>query len=116
MLLRDSRYDDAFFFVALFFAGALVAAAGAAALASSDAGRFMRSRTKFSTTDGSASVEISPSWSCSFAAILRRIRRMIFPERVLGRLGAHCRRSGAAMAPSSLRTQLRSSLCDESFG
>jgi hypothetical protein len=51
--------------------------------------RFMRLPTRSSTTAGSAKVEVSPSWSCSLAAILRRMRRMILPERVFGRLGAH---------------------------
>ena len=41
------------------------------------------------TTSGSASVEVSPKLSVSFAAILRRIRRMILPLRVFGRPGAH---------------------------
>ncbi|KMQ53429.1 hypothetical protein ACS96_28575 [Pseudomonas aeruginosa] len=43
------------------------------------------------TTPGSARVEVSPRLSSSLQAILRRIRRMILPERVFGRLGAHCR-------------------------
>jgi len=44
-----------------------------------------------STTLGSARVEVSPNSSLSVvpAAILRRIRRMILPERVLGNPGAH---------------------------
>ena len=42
-----------------------------------------------STTDESASVEISPNESISSAATLRKIRRIILPERVLGKLGAH---------------------------
>ena len=37
-------------------------------------------------------------------AILRRIRRMILPERVFGRPGAHWMTSGTAMGPISLRT------------
>src|SRR5690606_392396 len=37
-----------------------------------------------STTDGSRSVDTSPRFEVSPSAILRRIRRMIFPERVLG--------------------------------
>ena len=40
-----------------------------------------------STTDGSARVEVSPSWSSSPARIFRRMRRMILPDRVLGRSG-----------------------------
>ena len=42
-----------------------------------------------STTAGSASVEVSPRLSSSLAAILRRMRRMIFPDRVFGSPGAH---------------------------
>ena len=56
-------------------------------------------RTSCSTTDGSASVDMSPSWSTSFAAILRRMRRMILPERVFGRPGAHWMKSGVAIGP-----------------
>ena len=48
-----------------------------------------RFATRSVTTAGSASVDVSPRCSCSLAAILRRIRRMIFPERVLGSPGAH---------------------------
>jgi len=48
-----------------------------------------RLATRFSTTEGSASVLVSPRLSNSFSAILRRMRRMILPERVLGRPGAH---------------------------
>ena len=44
---------------------------------------------EFSTTEGSANVLVSPSESSSFSAILRKIRRMILPERVLGNPGAH---------------------------
>ncbi len=39
---------------------------------------FSRSLSNKSTIDGSASVEVSPSWSGAFSAILRRMRRMIF--------------------------------------
>mmetsp|Transcript_2388 Transcript_2388/g.3153 ORF Transcript_2388/g.3153 Transcript_2388/m.3153 type:complete len:243 (+) Transcript_2388:458-1186(+) len=42
-----------------------------------------------STTDGSARVEVSPREPKSFSAILRRMRRMILPDRVFGRPGAH---------------------------
>ena len=45
--------------------------------------------TNASTTCGSASVETSPIWSVWFSAILRRMRRMILPERVFGRPGAN---------------------------
>ena len=48
-----------------------------------------RFATRSVTTAGSASVEMSPRCSCSSAAILRRIRRMILPERVFGSPGAH---------------------------
>jgi len=51
--------------------------------------RFIRFSTRSSTTAGSAKVEISPKLSCSLAAILRRMRRIIFPERVLGSPGDH---------------------------
>jgi len=44
---------------------------------------------KSSTTVGSANVEVSPNVLISLAAILRKIRRMILPERVFGRPGAH---------------------------
>lgn len=43
-----------------------------------------------STTEGSASVDTSPRLSCWSAAIFLRIRRMIFPDRVLGRPGTIC--------------------------
>jgi|GEM_PF-3554735 len=45
--------------------------------------------TRSSTTPGSASVDVSPRLLCSLAAILRRMRRMILPERVFGRAGAN---------------------------
>ena len=72
-------------------------AAGAAAANAGERGReephhfpaWRRFATRSATTAGSASVEVSPSCSCSFAAILRRIRRMILPERVFGSPGAH---------------------------
>jgi len=51
--------------------------------------RFCRCCTRSSTTAGSASVDVSPSAPGSSSAILRRMRRMILPERVLGRLGAN---------------------------
>ena len=47
---------------------------------------------------------ISPSWSSSPAKILRRIRRMIFPDRVLGRSGTGKMAFGAANGPIDLRT------------
>src|SRR3546814_6676020 len=51
--------------------------------------RFILLLTRSSTTVGSASVLVSPRAEYSFSAILRRIRRMILPERVFGRPGAH---------------------------
>ena len=50
---------------------------------------FCRFLTRSSTTAGSANVVVSPRFSSSFAAILRRMRRMILPERVFGNPGAH---------------------------
>src|SRR5258708_3403888 len=50
---------------------------------------FCRFFTRSSTTVGSASVEVSPRLPDSSSAILRRIRRMILPERVFGRPGAN---------------------------
>ena len=43
------------------------------------------------TTEGSANVEVSPRSSTSPAATLRRIRRIILPDRVLGRPGVICK-------------------------
>src|SRR5690606_18611885 len=71
---------------------------------------------KSSTTAGSASVEVSPSEPKSSSAILRRMRRMILPERVLGRPGENWILSGWAMAPISLRTWAISSLRSSSVG
>src|SRR5262249_9718196 len=51
--------------------------------------RFWRLSTRSLTTAGSASVEVSPRFPNSSSAILRRMRRMILPERVLGRPGAN---------------------------
>src|SRR3990167_505180 len=68
------------------------------------------------TTAGSARVVVSPRFSSSLAAILRRMRRMILPERVLGRPGAHWIRSGRAMAPISFATRFSSSLRSASEG
>src|SRR5438046_6651915 len=69
-----------------------------------------------STTLGSARGEVSPRLPNSFSAILRRIRRMIFPERVLGSPGANCMTSGEAIGPVSLRTRATSSLRITSVG
>src|SRR5215469_9784126 len=62
-----------------------------------------------STTVGSARVEVSPRLAVSPSAILRRMRRMILPERVLGRPGANWITSGLAMGPISWPTNWRSS-------
>jgi hypothetical protein len=56
-----------------------------------------RLEIKSSTTDGSASVEVSPMLSISLSAILRNIRRIILPERVFGSPGAHCNTSKEAI-------------------
>lgn len=61
-----------------------------------------------SITEGSAKVEVSPR-SLSSIAILRRILRMIFPDRVFGNPGALWKVSGAANAPILSRTKLRRS-------
>src|SRR6185312_9775085 len=65
---------------------------------------FWRLAIRSSTTEGSASVEVSPSAPKSSSAILRKIRRMILAERVLGKPGANWILSGVAMAPISRRT------------
>src|SRR5947199_76777 len=72
--------------------------------------RLCRLLIRSSTTAGSANVEVSPSAPTSSSAILRRMRRMIFPERVFGRPGANWMTSGAAIGPISLRTQATSAL------
>src|SRR5262249_9109881 len=72
--------------------------------------------TRSSTTAGSASVDVSPRLLKSFSTILRRMRRMILPERVLGRPGAHWMTSGVAIGPISLRTHATSSLRSSSDG
>jgi hypothetical protein len=77
---------------------------------------FCRLLTRSSTTAGSASVEVSPRLPNSSSAILRRMRRMILPERVFGRLGENWIKSGEAIGPISLRTQLTSSLRRSSVG
>ena len=50
---------------------------------------FARLLMSSSTTLGSASVLVSPRLSSSLVATLRRMRRMILPDRVFGRPGAH---------------------------
>src|SRR3954451_2259847 len=69
----------------------------------------LRLSMRSSTTLGSARVEVSPRLPNSFSAILRRMRRMILPERVLGRPGANWITSGEAIGPISLRTWATSS-------
>ena len=51
------------------------------------------------TTLGSANVVVSPSWSCSFAAIFRKILLIIFPDLVLGNPGEKWIISGVAIGP-----------------
>lgn len=55
-------------------------------------------------TDSSANVEVSPKLE-SPTAILRNIRLIIFPERVLGNAGASWMTSGMANAPIFSRTR-----------
>ena len=50
---------------------------------------FWRFSIRSSTTAGSARVDVSPREVKSFSPILRKMRRMILPERVFGRPGAH---------------------------
>ena len=75
----------------------------------------LRLRTSTSTTSGSASVLVSPSWSGASSAILRRMRRMILPLRVFGKPGAHWMWSMLAMGPISLRTWSFNSFCRASL-
>src|SRR5579884_97460 len=69
-----------------------------------------RPATSASTTVGSASVDVSPNPPVAPSAILRRIRRMILPDRVFGSAGVKWIFSGAASAPMSRRTSALSSL------
>src|SRR5262249_7352191 len=69
-----------------------------------------------STTSGSASVVMSPSPSYSELAILRRMRRMIFPLRVLGRPVTNWMTSGAAKPPIACRTFSLSAPTSSSWG
>ena len=59
--------------------------------------------TSVSTTEGSASVVVSPRF-LSPLAILVRIRLMILPLLVLGRASANCSLSGLAIGPITFRT------------
>ena len=58
--------------------------------------------------EGSARVEVSPRVSASLHATLRRTRRMILPERVLGKPETTTTPSGMARPPISLRTDILS--------
>ena len=62
------------------------------------------SLTRFSTTAGSASVDVSPSSSTCPQAIFRRILLMILPLLVLGRPGANWSLSGVAIGPMTVLT------------
>ena len=64
--------------------------------------RFCRLLTRSSTTAGSASVDVSPRLPYSSSAILRKIRRMILPDRVFFRL--HVRVARAILAPQVTNT------------
>src|SRR5579862_5755602 len=75
---------------------------------------FTALRTRSSTTLGSASVVVSPRFDVSPSAILRRMRRMILPERVLGRPGANWITSGFAIGEISFETNCLSSLLSAS--
>ncbi len=66
-----------------------------------------RARRSPRTTDGSASVVVSPSGRCS--ATSRSSRRMIFPERVFGSSGVKTMFAGLAIAPIFTATWFRSS-------
>jgi len=51
-------------------------------------------------------VEVSPIF-LSPMAILRRTRRMILPDRVFGRPGASCTKSGVANGPIFVLTEIQ---------
>src|SRR5207245_11508697 len=72
--------------------------------------------TRSSNTYESAIDDETPRQETSPSAILRRMRRMILPERVLGRPGANWMMSGRAIGPISLRTHETSSLRSSSDG
>ncbi len=63
-----------------------------------------------STIEGSANVDVSPKLSVSPDTILRKMRRIIFPLRVIGKDGEMTMTSGAQKAPTSLRTATLSSV------
>ena len=66
--------------------------------------RYQISLTTRSVTGKAHTVEISPSESSSPARIFRRIRRMILPDRVLGKSSTMKTALGAANGPMDLRT------------
>src|SRR5512140_3324312 len=70
--------------------------------------------TRSATTEGSASVLVSPRLLTSFAATFLRMRRMIFPLRLLGRPSAHWIFSGVAIGPMMFRTCATSSFFNAS--
>ena len=51
------------------------------------------------TTDGSASVDVSPKLSKSLEAIFLRILLIILPDRVFGKPAVMCIKSGVAIGP-----------------
>ncbi len=54
---------------------------------------------KLFTTDGSASVEVSPKLSKSLEAIFLKILLIIFPDLVFGKPAVMCIKSGVAIGP-----------------
>jgi hypothetical protein len=74
------------------------------------------SRDRRPRSGRSASVVVSPRLLKSSPAILRRMRRMILPERVFGRPDENWIMSGEAIGPISLRTQVTSSWRNASDG
>jgi hypothetical protein len=63
-----------------------------------------------STTPGSSKVDVSPRLVASPSPILRRIRRMILPERVFGRPATIWILSGLAIGPMIFETRSAISL------
>src|SRR5581483_8998188 len=79
--LGEERHHERFFVRAV-----IVMAGKSPAMTPSQADfRFCRLLTRSLTTEGSASVEVSPRLPYSSSAIFLRMRRMILPERVFGR-------------------------------
>ena len=70
---------------------------------------------KTSTMLGSANALTSPKLSISPVTIFRRIRRIIFPLRVMGKLGVTTITSGEANGPISFLTAFRSSRMSSSL-